>query len=104
MDEIIREIIEIDKEADERLKKALEAKDEVVKKQIVVEKEELRRRMELRAEHHLNSVRDIERKNADDAVEKLEAIKQNELQQLALIYQNNHEKWETDIVNRIIGR
>ena len=85
MDEIIKEIIAIDKEAAEKLEEANRMKDEVLKKQLQEENQELKKKMHDRAQMHLDSVRSIEQKHAVEAIAQIDADKDKALA-LSLIH------------------
>lgn len=104
MDEIIKEIIEIDKEASSKLKEANRMKDEVLKKQLQEENQELRQKMQERAHAHLESIRETEQKYADSKMAVIEEEKAKALATIQNVYDENHEAWETDLYNRILGR
>ncbi len=104
MDEIIREIINIDKEASRKLEEAERMKDDVLKNQIIEENKELRRRMKERAKMHLDRVRETEQKHADEKNAAITAQKEAELAALKKAFEENHQAWEDDLFNRVLGR
>ena len=104
MDEIIREIINIDKEASRKLEEAERMKDDVVKNQIIEENKELRHKMRERAKMHLDRVREAEQKHADNKNAAIAAQKETELAAIKKVFEENHQAWEDDLFNRVLGR
>lgn len=104
MDEIIREIINIDKEASRKLEEAERMKDDVVKNQIIEENKELRHKMRARAKMHLDRVRETEQKHADSKNAAIAARKETELAAIKKVFEENHQAWEDDLFNRVLGR
>ena len=104
MDEINKEVIAIDKEAAEKLEEANRMKDEVLKKQLQEENQELKKKIHDRAQMHLDSVRSIEQKHAVEAIAQIDADKDKALAVLQKVYEQNHQVWEDDLYNRVLGR
>lgn len=104
MDEIIKEIIEIDKQASAKLEEANRIKDEVLKKQLERENEELRKKMRERAQKHLDEVRRTEQEYANEKCAEIEANKQKAFSALKKVYDENHQTWEDDLYSRVLGR
>ncbi len=104
MDEIIREIIKIDQEASRKLEDAQRVKDEVLKKQMIEENQELRHKMRERAQMHLDKVKETEQKHADERIAEINSKKNNELEILKKTYEEHHQGWEEDLFNRVLGR
>ena len=103
MDEIIREIIEIDKTASKKLEEAKRLQEEIVKLQIEQENNELRKAMQKRVENRLRLVREAEEKYAAEKIEAVNKIKEQQMEALKKCYEQNHEAWENDLFCRVIG-
>lgn len=104
MDEIIREIINIDQEANRKLEEANRMRDDVLKNQIVEENKELKKKMRERATMHLTRVRETEQKRADEKIAVIKNRKENELAAMKKVYEANHQAWEDSMVDRVLGR
>ena len=102
MENVINRILEIDKEARDRLDEA-----EKQKKQIFVEAklEEAKIKEDhiKRADARILEVDATEKKFADEEMEKLEKVKLEQISKLDAIYEQNHISWEQDIFQRIVG-
>lgn len=103
MDEIIREIIEIDKTASKKLEEAKRLQEEIVKLQIEQENNELRKAMQKRVENRLRLVREAEEKYAAEKIEAVNKTKEQQMEALKKCYEQNHEAWENDLFCRVIG-
>ena len=104
MDEIIREIIEIDKTASKKLEEAERLKDEVIRLQIEQENNKLRQTMQKKVENRLRLIREAEENYAAEKIEAINKIKEEQLQSLKECYEQNHESWESDLFSRVISR
>ena len=104
MDEIIKEIINIDKEASRKLEEAERMKDDVIKNQITAENKELRHKMRERAQMHLNRVREIEQAHADQKIASINAQRDSELAAIKKVFDEKHQAWEDDLYNHVLGR
>lgn len=104
MDEIIREIINIDKEASRKLKEAERMKDEVLKKQIIEENKELRQRMWESVKMRLDKVREVEQEHADQKISEFNERKNTELAAMKRIFEEKHQTWEDDLFHRVLDR
>ncbi len=104
MDEIIKEIIRIDKEASRKLEEAERMKDEVVKRQIIEENQELRQRMQENVKSRLDKVRETERTHADGKIAALNEQKDAELAAMKRVFEENRQAWEDDLFHRVLGR
>ena len=104
MDEIIKEIINIDKEANRKLEEAERMKDDVVKNQIIEENKELRQKMHDRAKMHLDLVRETEKNHADDKIAAINERREAELAAIKKVYDEHHQLWEDDLFKRVLGR
>lgn len=103
MDEIIKEIIEIDKAASKKLEEANRLKDEVVKLQIEQENHALRLKMQKKVENRLRLVREAEEKYASEKIETIHHIRQQQMDALKNCYEKNHKAWEEELFHRVIG-
>lgn len=102
MDDIITQILDIDKKARDKLARAYEEK-----KQIIIDAEEEREKIKTelleRADHRLELVEAEEKKNADERLCELEKQTKEKIESLDKSFKDNREQWEKDIFNKIIA-
>ena len=102
MENVINRILEIDKDACEKLESA-----EKQKKQIIsdAKSEEVKIRQEYlkNADIKITQVDEQEKQIADQKISKIEEEREKDLSRLQSIYEENHISWEQDIFQRIVG-
>ena len=101
MENLVDKIIEIDKIAEEKMKVA-EKENAAFMRQIDQRKQEIINEIDKSAEAKLKSFEKAEKSSADEEIAKLEQEKQQAIQKLQAIYQDHHEQWTDELVNRIL--
>lgn len=100
--DIITAILEIDKHAKEKIEKAYDEKKRIAV-ETEAEKEKIRNELSERAENRIKEVEKVEKGLADEKLEEIRAQKEKSISELDMNYNENHEKWENDIYNAIVG-
>lgn len=99
--DIITAILEIDKEASQKLKDTQIRKDAILSEAQVAEKS-IKDDIFLAANKKIEKIDEIEKNSAEKKCLEIEENKQREIARFDGIYDNNHEKWESEIFNRVI--
>lgn len=102
MENIINQILKIDEKARQMIADAQKQKQNILDKANDSKgavKEEL---ME-RAKSRLGKVEASEQAHSDEKILEINRIKQEKINKLDKIYNDNHIKWEKEIFNNIIG-
>ena len=102
MENIIHDILEIDLEAKKKLDEAIEKKNSIIKDASDKENE-IKTSILKRAEERLKKVEDFNKGNADEAIAKINDYTKEKTESLEELYNKNHQKWEDDILNGIVG-
>lgn len=102
MENIINRIIEIDKNATERLN-AAESRKKSVMSDTSLERANLRESAIKDAEQELAKKDKAAKDNVKNQLDSIAAGKQEAIDRLTANYNANHEKWEGEIFNRIVG-
>ena len=98
--DIISEILETDRLAEEKLEQAMQKRSEMLEA-CTAKAEEIRSSARAQAEEYRKSKLGAD--NAADISSELKAGEQAQLKALAESYDKNHEAWENDIVAAITG-
>ena len=102
MENIINHILEIDEKARKMIVDAQKQKQEILDKahssEAVVKKEWLDK-----AKIRLSNVEESKRAESDEKIFEIEAKKQKRIEKLDKTYNENHMKWEKEIIENIIG-
>ncbi|MBQ8967040.1 hypothetical protein [Ruminococcus sp.] len=98
--DIISEILETDRLAEEKLEQAMQKRSEMLA-ECEKQAEEIRESARKEAEDYRRKM--LENDGAPAADSALKESEQAQLKALAEAYENDHEKWENDIVAAITG-
>ncbi len=102
MDNIIKQIVEIDRLARHKLDEAKLSKQEKLK-ELETQQKQIRDDLHARAERRLRIFRETERKFTDEQAVAIEEEKQRKIAALDELYEKNHLDWEAEILKRIFG-
>ena len=102
MDNIISRIIELDRQSDARIKEAQEEKERIIS-DARNEAVEIRNASIEHSKKHINNVEDVERKAAEIKINQLNSEKEKKIAEYNKIFEVNHQQWENEFVERIIG-
>ncbi len=102
MDDIIMKIIDIEEKAQEIIKDAREA-NENLEKNVQAETEKLHQDIERRAQIKGETVRDIEMGDAEERIKKIRRETEKGIADLEARYKEKKPEWVGKIVGNIIG-
>lgn len=100
--DIITAVLEIDRHAKEKIEKAYDEKKRIAV-ETEAEKEKIRSELSERAENRIKEVEMVEKGLAGEKLDEIRAQKEKSISELDRSYNENHEKWENDIYNAIVG-
>lgn len=103
LDNVIKQLIEIDAYA-RSIMQELEKDKIEEKKKIDKEVVEYKNSYMDRAKIQIEKVRDFELEQSKEQYQKISAKNKSIRDHLINTYNENHEKWENEIFNRIVGR
>ncbi len=102
MDEIINKILDIDRQAEERLLQAEKDKIKILN-EAKLQEMEIKENCILRADDRIEKVESSEKKSADEQIEKITSEMKAKMADLDKLFNDNKEKWENEIFHRIVG-
>ena len=102
MDEIINKILDIDRQAEERLLQAEKDKTKILN-EAKLQEMEIKENCILRADDRIEKVESSEKKSADEQIEKITSEMKAKMADLDKLFNDNKEKWENEIFHRIVG-
>ena len=102
MENVINKILQIDKEACQRVEQAKQEKIQILS-EAKIEETRIKEEHIKRADDRIDKVDEHEKSLADEKITKIEAEKQQKLAALQTLYDQNHTIWEQDIYRRIVG-
>lgn len=102
MQDIIKKIIEIDKKAQKMTEDALAEKNKA-EKSIENDKKALREKYLTRARHRIDLTAQTEEKFLQESLQDISKKYENAGVKLQGIYNDQHEKWVSEIYTRVIG-
>ena len=102
MDEIINKILDIDRQAEERLLQAEKDKTKILN-EAKLQEMEIKENCILRADDRIEKVESSEKKSADEQIEKITLEMKAKMADLDKLFYDNKEKWENEIFHRIVG-
>jgi vacuolar-type H+-ATPase subunit H len=103
MEEIIKKIIEIEREAQNLVTQAL-AQNEKIHANAQDELKSMEANIMEMSEHKIEQLKAGNRKEADDKLARIREHTAERLQQMDKLAAENQEVWEDQIFNRVIGR
>ena len=98
MDEIINKILDIDRQAEERLLQAEKDKTKILN-EAKLQEMEIKENCILRADDRIEKVESSEKKSAEKITLEMKA----KMADLDKLFNDNKEKWENEIFHRIVG-
>ena len=101
MANIINKILEIDENARHRIEDAYKKKSEILC-DAEQQEEDIKNDILKRVAGRVEKVEEFEKSNADEKLEKLRNHTNQDISFLDKTYNDNHEKWEKEILNNII--
>ena len=102
MESVINRIIEIDKNATERINSASEKRNQIIedtKKQCM----EIRTKIERDADMRISQIEDFNKSEFEKEVSELEKKFNDEINEMNAFYDYNHETIENEILAEIVG-
>ena len=102
VENIINRILEIDKQACERIESAEKQKKQIFS-DAKVEEAQIRDEHLKKANIKIDEYDQQQKLIADEKIAKIEEEKLKKISDLQSIYDNNHSSWEQDIFQRIVG-
>ena len=102
MDEIINKILDIDRQAEERLLQAEKDKTKILN-EAKLQEMEIKENCILRADDRIEKVELSEKQSADEQIEKITSEMKAKMADLDKLFNDNKEKWENEIFHRIVG-
>ena len=102
MDNVVNEILEIDRKAREKIEEAYKQKDCILL-ETGEEEQKIKDEYIRRADNRVCKVEMYEMENANKKIEVIQQKKEATIAALKEQYEVNHSKWENDIFNNIIG-
>ena len=103
MDKIIEALLEIDREAQQRIDEA-HRQEGSLEEELQREKQEMLRQLSDRSQQKLQTVLHTEHEYAAGKIREIEQHKVQVLQKLDKIFQDNHQQWEQILYDRVLGR
>lgn len=102
MDEIINKILDIDRQAEERLLQAEKDKIKILN-EAKLQEMKIKENCILRADDRIEKVELSEKQSADEQIEKITSEMKAKMADLDKLFNDNKEKWENEIFHRIVG-
>jgi len=102
MGNVIEQIIEIDQNARQKLQDAMEQKSCILL-QAHEDEEKIRDDFNERANKRLAIISETEKANADEKIEVIKTHTSEIIKNLNDTFEENHEKWESEIFNNIVN-
>lgn len=102
MENVINQILQIDKNACERLEQAKQEKSKILS-EAKLEEIRIREADIKRADDRVEKIDEYEKSIADEKIAYIEAEKLKQMAALQGIYDENHLQWEREIFARIVG-
>ncbi|MDF2567334.1 MAG: hypothetical protein K0R90_790 [Oscillospiraceae bacterium] len=99
---VINQIIEIDKLAQQRIADAHDQKTNIIK-ELEQQKKELHDEYEKTAKEKLQHVNEVEHAFAQEKIDVIVNSKQQTIDSLENNYDQNHLKWEQELYNKVLG-
>ena len=103
MENIINQILEIDEKARQMIANAEKQKREILDKahdsEVTVKEEWMER-----AKSRIESVEEVKRAESEEQILEINRQKQEKINKLDKAYNDNHIKWEKEILKNIIGQ
>lgn len=103
MENLVDKIIEIDKVAEEKMKVA-EQDNVALMQQIEQRKQEIIDEINKNAKEKLNDFESAQQATAQEEMSKLEQEKEQAIEKLQKIYQDQHDHWTDQLVERILKK
>ncbi len=103
MDKVIEQILDIDREAQQRIDDA-QKQGVSLEEELQKEKETLLKQLADHSQEKLQTVYDTEHAYAKTKMEAIESHKRETLQKLNEEYENNHLKWEQALYERTLAK
>lgn len=101
MEDMIARIIDMDKKARDITNKAQQTKVDY-EKEIILKKEKIKQDYLERAKERVKVNRQNAQKKADDSLKKIEAKNAAVMEKLKKIDAENHDRWVSEIVQRVL--
>ena len=102
MENIINDILAIDLEAQKRLEESIEKRNQIIRE--ANEKEsEIKCSILNRADNRLVKVEAFYKKNSDEVIEQINSETKTKVDKINQVFAENHQQWEENIFNNIIG-
>lgn len=102
MENIISRIIELNRQADHKIQEAKVQREEIIS-EANAEADKIRQNSRERLKEHISKVEIVERKAADKEIAEYQKNKEEKIKAYQELYDNNHEKWESEIFSEIVG-
>lgn len=102
MEDMIARIIDMDKKARDITNKAQQTKVDY-EKEIILKKEKIKQDYLERAKERVKVNRQNAQKKADDSLKKIEAKNAAVMEKLKKTDAENHDRWVSEIVQRVLG-
>ena len=102
MDEIINKILDIDRQAEERLLQAEKDKTKILN-EAKLQEMKIKENCISRADDRIEKVELSEKQGADEQIEKITSEMKAKMADLDKLFNDNKEKWENEIFHRIVG-
>lgn len=102
MDEIINKILDIDRQAEERLLQAEKDKMKILN-EAKLQEMKIKENCISRADDRIEKVELSEKQGADEQIEKITSEMKAKMADLDKLFNDNKEKWENEIFHRIVG-
>ena len=102
MDEIINKILDIDRQAEERLLQAEKDKMKILN-EAKLQEMKIKENCISRADDRIEKVELSEKHGADEQIEKITSEMKAKMADLDKLFNDNKEKWENEIFHRIVG-
>ena len=102
MDDLINKILDIDKQAQEKINQANKKKIEILRT-YEVKNQDLTNELDLVEKEKLNNVYEVENQFAQERIKSADEQKQKTLAEFEDIYKQNHEKWEKEIFDNVVA-
>ena len=100
--DIITAILEIDRHAKQRIQKAYEEQNRILH-DASAEKVAIHDKIMTRAKSRIEKVETFENESAEKKIKAIIANQEQTIAELDNIYNSNHENWENELYNAIIG-
>lgn len=100
--DIISEILETDKLAEEKLEQALRQRSEMLA-ECEKKTEQIKKDAKIKAENYRKELSEISDSDADARASELKESEQAKIKGFEELYDKNHEAWEKEIISSITG-